>query len=217
MHPESTEITGRRLRLGLTEALRMVLMIVLIVGLTRVFVSPFQVDGRSMAPSLYDHDRIFVNRAQYWAIDLGGALDRLPFVDVEGSLYWRPLGDPSRGDIVVLDPPTGSDKPYIKRVIGLPGETVTFVDGRVYVDGVALNEPYLDGIATECRGSRWCDMGPIPAGAVFVLGDNRSNSADSRAFGPVAIDHLIGQAWFTNWPVSALGWIASVEYDADGR
>ena len=214
MQPERIYTTAPRPRRSFAgEALRTVAIVAIVVAITRVFFSPFEVDGRSMTPSLQDQERIFVNRAQFLAIDVGGWLDRLPYVTVDADWTWRPFGMPDRGDIVVLDPPASSDDPYIKRVIGLPGETVTFADGRVLIDGVPLDEPYLAEMDTTCRGS-WCAMGPIPDGMVYVLGDNRNNSADSRAFGPVAIDHLVGQAWFVNWPISLFGLIRDVDYEA---
>lgn len=207
---------ARKRRSIAADLMRTVAVIAVVLGVTRVFVSPFEVDGRSMVPGLQDHDRIFVNRAQYAGVDVVGLIDRLPILSIGGSWVWRPFGEPERGDIVVLDPPTSHDSPYIKRVIGLAGEQVTFVDGQVLIDGVPLDEPYLAGASTDCTG-RWCDAGPIPAGMVFVLGDNRGRSADSRQFGPVTIDDLLGQAWFTNWPVAGFGFIQDVTYDRAGE
>jgi signal peptidase I len=104
-----------------------------------------------------------------------------------------------------------SEKPYIKRVIGLPGETITIADGFVYIDGVKLDEPYIDGAITECSRSR-CDPVVVPEGQVYVLGDNRRNSSDSRIFGPIPVNNIIGKAWVTYWPFSDLGFVPHFDY-----
>ena len=111
----------------------------------------------------------------------------------------------------MFDPPTVSEKPYIKRVIGLPGETITIADGFVYVDGVKLDEPYIDGGITECNRSN-CEPVVIPEGEVYVLGDNRRNSSDSRIFGPIPVENIIGKAWVTYWPFSDFGLVPHYDY-----
>lgn len=196
----------------ISEIFRFALMIVAITLVARAFISPFEVDGQSMVPNLHDHDRVFVSRARYFHLDLNRWINLLPGEDRQGTDIWYPFNQPQRGDIVVLDPPTQSDKPFIKRVIGLPGETVTFQNGYVYIDGVRLDESYIDGPITFCDHLAYCSIGPIPDGYVYVLGDHRDNSKDSRYFGPVAIDHLLGEAWFTNWPMDVIGRIPSADY-----
>jgi signal peptidase I len=121
----------------------------------------------------------------------------------------------SRGDIIVFDPPAtwvegGIRTPFIKRVIGIGGDTIELRDGAVYVNGTKLDEPYLyvgsDGRpqATEPApggSSRWV----VPAGDLFVMGDHRMNSADSRTFGPIQVTHVIGRAWLRYWPFDQFG------------
>jgi signal peptidase I len=124
----------------------------------------------------------------------------------------------SRGDIVVFEPPErwaegGPRTPFIKRVIGLPGETVEIKDGAVYVDGTRLAEPYLfDLQPTTGTGdpARWV----VPAGQLFVMGDHRTASADSRSFGPIEEGTVIGRAWLRYWPVSTLGILPTPVYPA---
>ena len=130
-----------------------------------------------------------------------------------------PRFDPyKRGDVVVFDPPAdwvNEGTPYIKRVIGLPGETVEIRDdGLVQVDGVALAEPYVynderDGRSQAATApATWT----IPAGDYFLMGDHRSNSADSRVFGPVAEDRIIGRAWLRYWPIDTFGMLPTPTY-----
>jgi signal peptidase I len=110
------------------------------------------------------------------------------------------FGMPERGDVVVLKLPGRGSDPLIKRVIGLPGETIEIRGGYVYVDGERLQEPYLH---VRTRGNtsprEVCD------GCVFVLGDNRNASNDSRFFGPVPVDQIVGRAWIRYWPPSDVG------------
>lgn len=200
---------------SISGTIRFLSTIVAIILLIRAFISPFEVDGRSMSPNLHNHDRVFVNRARYLHIDVNRVLNLIPGVDREGVDIWFPFDTPDRGDIVVLNPPEESDEPYIKRVIGLPGESISFRDGSVYINGQKLNEPYIVGVETLCNSGKWCDVASIPNGTVYVLGDNRTGSQDSRAFGPVSVDDLLGKAWLTNWPLSDAGRIPGYDYNID--
>jgi signal peptidase I len=116
--------------------------------------------------------------------------------------------DYKRGDIVVFNPPEawaqGDGTPFIKRVIAIGGDTVDVHDNKVFVDGIALDEPYIyDGQATQVTGDRstWV----IPDGQLFVMGDHRANSADSRVFGPIEKKNVIGRAWLRYWPFNTFG------------
>jgi signal peptidase I len=136
----------------------------------------YMVEGRSMQPvfSGIGNERVLVNRLEYY------------------------LNDPERGDIVVLHNPTNHAEYYIKRLIGLPGESVQLKDGQVYIDGRALDEPY---IAELCQRSRCHDQTwRLEPDQYFVLGDNRNNSYDSASFGPISRDLIIGRAWINYWP-----------------
>jgi signal peptidase I len=131
----------------------------------------FQVEQYSMEPNLLPRDRVLVNKFIY---------------------HFRP---PSAGQIIVLHPPSDSARNYIKRVVAVPGQTVRIHDGRVYINERALREPYL-------RVTTNGDYGPqvVPPQDVFVLGDNRGNSEDSRAFGFVPIHNIVGEAVVIYWP-----------------
>jgi len=113
----------------------------------------------------------------------------------------------------VFNPPNGDSKPYIKRIIATEGQHVTFADDHVFVDGVQLDEPYITK-PTECDTREYCDV-VVPEDNVFVLGDNRTASSDSRYFGPVPIDSIIGKAIFTYWPLKEVGLVPHYDYPSD--
>jgi signal peptidase I len=116
------------------------------------------------------------------------------------------LGDPDHGDVIVFHYPRDPEQEYIKRIIGLPGDTVEMMGGHVYVNDQIIQEPY---IAADARTTnKW----EIPENYVFVLGDNRNNSQDSRNFGPVSRDQLIGKAIFIYWPPTDWGLITHPDY-----
>ena len=118
-----------------------------------------------------------------------------------------------RGDIVVFTPPDdwvqASGTPFIKRVIGVAGDEVEVrEDGRVYVNGTALEEPYVfqvDGEPQPTTASTDDPSWQVPDGELFVMGDHRSSSSDSRTFGPIEVDHVIGRAWLRYWPFDTFG------------
>ncbi len=125
------------------------------------------------------------------------------------------FSDYKRGDIVVFNPPDawaqGDGTPYIKRVIGLGGDTVEIRDGAVYIDDERLGEPYtFEGQETAVTGDRstWI----VPAGQYFVMGDHRNNSADSRVFGSIQRDDIVGRAWLRYWPFSTFGILQTPTY-----
>ncbi len=120
----------------------------------------------------------------------------------------------SRGDIVVLHPPDQAEAstPYIKRVIGVPGDHVEIRAGGVWINGVRLDEPYVpDGAATRSEDPAFdtVDLGPDE---VWVMGDNRLHSVDSRTFGPVRISEIIGRAWLRFWPLDNIGILQTPTY-----
>lgn len=160
--------TGRLLR----EVAETVLIAVLLALVVRAFlVESFEVQGHSMEPTLHDGERLLVNKFLYR------------------------FQDPTRGDIVVFRYPLGTERDFIKRVIGVPGDRVRIEEGRVFVNGELLEEPYVarrDGYSMPER--------VVPPGHLFVLGDNRGNSEDSRIFGFVPLHLLVGKAMVVYWP-----------------
>ncbi len=159
----------------------------LVAFVVRTFVlAHFVVEGESMYSTLETGDRVFVNKLSYR------------------------LHDPNRGDVVVLHQITGaSERDLIKRVIALPGETVEVRNCTVLIDGRVLNEPYLDPevvTPTDCGGD-YSLNGPVPENHVFVMGDNRGGSQDSRVIGPIDEDDLVGRAFVVFWPQSHWQWL----------
>ena len=160
---------------------RDLMLSVLIAVLVILFLyRPVKVEGTSMMPSLYDQERLFINQFSY---KFG-------------------LGDIKRGDTVVFWYPEDTTKSYIKRVIGLPGDTVSVEDGYVIINGKKLEENY---VPAEYRDDRSYPAVVIPPGQYFVLGDDRVSSNDSRAWGLVPRNYIYGKAAFVFWPLGKMG------------
>lgn len=199
--PTPSTMVKVRQHVALLRDLLPMLLIVLVVFVgVRVFFQPYQVVGASMSPSLIDGERLFVNRTAYTHLELPAIGEINPF-----SL-------PQRGDIIVLDSDiTRRGGPYIKRIIALPGERITFDEGIVLIDDEPLVEDYIAGAVTLCRNPFYCAIS-VPEGSVYVLGDNRGDSEDSRYFGPLPIEDIVGRAYFSNWPYKGIGPISNPDY-----
>jgi signal peptidase I len=179
------DIAARRRR-ALLDWVIVIAVALLVAFLVRTFVlAHFVVDGTSMSTTLHDGDRVFVNKLSYR------------------------LHDPGRGDVVVLHEIRGTtDRDLIKRVIALPGETIEMRNCEVTIDGKKLDEPYLDPqVVTpgNCGGDT--PPTPVPENHVFVMGDNRGGSLDSRALGPIDEGDLVGRAFVVFWPKSDWQWL----------
>lgn len=123
------------------------------------------------------------------------------------------FGSPQRGDIVVFDPPITAPAPFIKRVIGLPGETVTVIGTEVYINGQKLDEPYAIYRLGGFKEGTW----KVPEGHIFVMGDNRDSSADSRVWGAIPIESVIGKAIMVYWPPAKWGALPQFATAAEGQ
>lgn len=179
------------------ESLRLVRDIILIIAvfiLFGVFVAqPVVVEGTSMLPQLHDGERLLVNKLVYYKIQ---------------SVSWGHL---ERGDIVVFWYPKEPDKSYVKRIIGLPGETVEVRNGRIYIDGNELNESYLDSEHNQSLPS--FPPKKVEEHHYFVMGDNRDNSSDSRYWGLVPEKYIYGKAFFRYWKPQDAGFLEHGEYN----
>ncbi|MBC7261041.1 MAG: signal peptidase I [Chloroflexi bacterium] len=164
---------------GIREILETILPALLIVLVVNLFLAQAtRVEGQSMEPNLHNNQRLIIEKVSY---------------------HFHP---PRRGDIVVIKLPNRNSDPLIKRVVGLPGETIEIRDGHVYINGQMLEEPYLHQLT-------YGNVPPhvIAPGHVFVLGDNRGASNDSRSFGEVKISYIVGRAWFRYWPLDEIGFV----------
>jgi signal peptidase I len=197
------------------EIVETIILAAVIFVLVRAVVLNYRVDGHSMDPTLANNELLFVNRNAYIEFNPFFFVNWIPGVDVGSDV--KPFGDPERGDIVVLTPPV-DDKPYIKRVIGIAGDHIEIHDNGVYVNGARLDEDYVGGDDTFCgTNGGACRSYDVPEGFVYVLGDNRENSSDSRVFGLVSIGAITGKAWFTYWPVDYFGPVGHEDYpELDG-
>ncbi len=158
------------------------LLIAVIYTLVNLATARYIVDGSSMEPNFHNEEYIIVSRLDYM------------------------FGSPQRGDVIVFHSGDTSHPDLIKRVIGLPGESVKIGDGLVHINGEPLNETYIKTLPYS-RGE-WT-LGPDE---YFVMGDNRNNSRDSRAFGPLTRDQIVGRAFMVYWPPQHWGVVPSTEY-----
>ena len=181
VHLPVGEGNGRQILIDIIETL---VISLLLFGAINYISARIRVEFVSMKETLLPGDFVLVNRLAY-------------------NMGKFETGEVGRGDVVVFEPPFVAPEPYVKRVIGLPGEVVTIENGNVYVDDVLVQEPY---IRTDFNAQGTWE---IPSDEIFVMGDNRNNSSDSRSWGTVPIDNIIGKALFVYWPVDQWGALAS--------
>ncbi|MCC6167703.1 MAG: signal peptidase I [Caldilineaceae bacterium] len=170
----------------LRELVETVVLSLVIFLLIRQVVQNYRIESHSMEPNFYEGQFILVNKLAY------------------------KLGAPERGDVLVFHNPRNEDEDYIKRVIGLPGDTVQLQDQTVLINGEPVQEPYLQN-----RIPMGTVFGPVVVepNHLFVMGDNRPNSEDSRSFGQLSEDLIVGQAWLRVWPVSEFGLVSHMDLD----
>lgn len=163
----------------LSEAVETIVPAVLIALLINLFLAQAtRVYGQSMEPNLHTDQRLVVEKLSYT------------------------FHEPRRGDIVILQVPQAGPGLLIKRVVGLPSEKIEIKGSKVYINEQPLAEPYLSN-----QSQRDMRAIVVPPEAVFVLGDNRGFSNDSRAFGSVPLDNIIGRAWLSYWPLDQVGFV----------
>ncbi|MEO8647860.1 MAG: signal peptidase I [Acidobacteriota bacterium] len=177
--------------LGLIRDIFLIIVVFILIGVFAV--QPVIVEGTSMLPQLHDGERLLVNKLVYYKFD---------------SVSWGHL---ERGDIVVFWYPKEPDKSYVKRVIGLPGETIEVKNGIVLIDGRELHEDYLDHDYNQTLPS--FSPKKVEEHHYFVMGDNRDNSSDSRYWGQVPEKYIYGKAFFRYWQPSHMGFLEHGEYD----
>ncbi len=193
---EETQVAETRRRKSFwREVLETVILTILIFFLVKALIQNFQIVGASMEPSFHTNQRVLVNKAAYFHFDANAWLRIVPGVKAEGTNVVWLAGGPHRGDVLVLEPPDVPQEDYIKRLIALPGETVQVKDGIVYINDKPLKEDYI-------KDKPYSPYGPavVPPNNFFVMGDNRNGSRDSRVFGFLPIDKVVGKAMFVYWP-----------------
>jgi signal peptidase I len=146
----------------------------------------FIVEGSSMEPNFHTGQMLIISRLTYR------------------------LSSPQRGDVIVFQYPGNPVDDYIKRVIGIPGDIVEIQNGNVLINGHIISEPYLPSRTGEVYRGKWV----VPADSYFVMGDNRLHSSDSRSWGMLAREYIIGQAWLSYWPPDLWGAVPKVSYGA---
>jgi len=166
------------------EVVETLLLTVIIFLAVNAATGRFRIEGTSMYPTLHDGQYVIVNKLLY------------------------NFSKPQRGDIIVFIPPADPHRDFIKRLIGLPGDHVVIKQGLVFVNGVQLYEPYINGPGLYSADRV---LGP---NEYYVLGDNRPNSSDSHQWGPVKGDSIVGKAWVSYWPLDRFGLIQHASYAA---
>lgn len=174
--------------------IRDIILVVAILGLAIVFIAqPVVVEGNSMYPQLHDGERLIVNKLIYYKLE---------------GVSW---GHIQRGDIVVFWYPKDPDKSYVKRVIGLPGDTVEMRNGKVFINGQEMDEKYLDPSVNQAASSFTAKK--VEEHYYFVMGDNRDNSSDSRIWGLVPEKYIYGKVFFRYWVPSNIGFVTKGAFD----
>jgi signal peptidase I len=186
-----------RIRRVILDLLRTVIQVLLLFLIISALIGRFEIRQVSMEPNFHEGQRVIVSKLDsLWSNVLVGTAhaadrrDSSPFA-------------PHRGQIVVFSAPNQeAGDPLIKRVIGVPGDTIEIHDDRVWVNNQELDEPYVNGQATACNSA--CSPLKLDVHSYFLMGDNRPNSLDSRSFGPVQEDRIIGRVVLRYWPIDQI-------------
>jgi signal peptidase I len=178
-HSQRSEFLSMAREIVETIVLSLIIFLVIRQGIQN-----YRIESHSMEPNFYDGQYVLVNKLAY------------------------KLGEPQRGDVVVFHNPNNPDEDYIKRIIGLPGDTISFDSGVAYVNGKPLDEPYVN---FPTNGNSGAEPLVVDDGYIFVMGDNRPNSRDSRVFGELSEDLMVGKAWVRIWPLTEMGRVGHIE------
>ena len=164
-----------------------IILTLIIFFLIQMVIRNFRVVGTSMADNLHDGQYLIIDKISY------------------STLFRETLGwtGPRHGDVIVFVPPNRPSEDYVKRIVGLPGETIEIRNGQVLINGQPLDESFQPRPGSYSMPPR-----VVPEGHVFVLGDNRNNSNDSHNWGPLPIENIVGRAWLSYWPPDQWGVIS---------
>ena len=164
-------------------------------------VQNFRVEGSSMVPTLTEGQYIIANKIIYSSVATDSIVRFLPFVQPSGeggSLYT--FHPPEHGEIIIFNFPSDQSRDLVKRVIGVPGDTIEIQSGQVIRNGEPIEEPYVVN-----KDRRTYDPVEVPENSYYVLGDNRRSSSDSRDWGFLSDKHVVGRAWIGYWPMDKIG------------
>ena len=181
-----------RLAREITEAVLIALVVLVVLQTT---VRNFKVEGSSMVPTLQGGQYLVVDQASFFKFDKERLSRTVPFWKASEAEPQFAFDPPNRGEVIVFNYPLDLRKDFVKRVVGLPGETVEVRGGIVLVDGEALPEPYL-----QRKDSSDAPLLTLGEKEYYVIGDNRRNSNDSRSWGAVPEDNIVGRVWLVYWP-----------------
>ena len=175
----------RATKITVLEILGTLILAVLIFIVVQAAMESRVVEGACMEPNLYTGQRVLVMKSAYW------------------------FDDPHRGEVIIFKSTQDPDRTLIKRVIGMPGDNIAITDGEVYINGSPLDEPYAQGFTSPDSTK------VVPAGNYFVMGDNRESSTDSRSWGMLPRENIIGKAWLCYWPLGDWHLIRGYSYSED--
>ena len=185
------------------EIIEAVVLAAVVFMLLQVTVRNFKVDGSSMDPTLEDGQYLLVNRLVYLRVELDRLAKIVPFWTAGEGSSRHAIHAPKRGEVIVFEfpdsNPNNPKKDFVKRVVGLPGETMRMFDGKVFVNEEVLNEPYLPH--KDHSNASEVTLGE---GEYYVLGDNRTHSNDSRSWGAVPEANIRGKVWMVYWPAPGI-------------
>jgi len=185
------------------EIIEAVVLAAVVFMLLQVTVRNFKVDGSSMDPTLEDGQYLLVNRLVYLRVELDRLAKIVPFWKAGEGSSRHAIHAPKRGEVIVFEfpdsNPNNPKKDFVKRVVGLPGETMRMFDGKVFVNEEVLNEPYLSH-----KDHSNASKVTLGEGEYYVLGDNRTHSNDSRSWGAVPEANIRGKVWIVYWPAPGI-------------
>lgn len=172
-----------------------ILSLLLFIGI-QFAVQTYQVEGASMRPTLSQGQYLLVNKVVYRHFNVGGAEGAVREGEFTEDTLIFPFHPPQRGEVIIFNFPDDPSRDFVKRVIGVPGDTVEIRDGQTFVNGAKLKESYA-----ELDDFDEMDALKVPQNSYFVMGDNRRHSNDSRDWGTVPLEFIVGRAWVRYWPL----------------
>ncbi len=187
------------MRALIRELIETVILALIIFLALQFSVQNFRVEGSSMRPTIVEGQYLLVNKLVYFNLNPRDVRSVLAFSSSAKAERVYPFHAPERKDVIIFHFPRDPSRDFVKRVIGLPGDTIEIDDGEVFINGTKLDEPYITRSGSG-------DMKPLTVGedAYFVMGDNRRASNDSRDWGTVPTANIVGRAWVSYWPLDRL-------------